>query len=251
MQKAIDSYNDFSYWFPKVKNCGMNVPETYFMKLTGCDDLIRAFYMDNPEKDIRMVQEWVDSVLAPELRKEGLLGHIFVKNGRFSNKFDFRQCELYGVSDLARSIVNINYQALCCGAGGCDEIVVRKFVEYDRRNTPCIYGGLPLRNEFRVFYDFDSRSTMFVVNYWDYDYVYPSLYNATDRIVFDHERSRIELCYEEHKEEVNHLVSDAMKSVSGLEGQWSVDVLMDEKGDYWLIDMAVAQRSAYWDRRPQ
>ena len=27
-------------------------------------------------------------------------------------------------------------------------------------------------------------------------------------------------------------------------------VLLDEQGKFWLIDMAIAQRSAYWELRP-
>ena len=41
-----------------------------------------------------------------------------------------------------------------------------------------------------------------------------------------------------------------MKRVNGLNGQWSVDILMDESGTLWLIDMAIAQRSAYWELQP-
>lgn len=42
-----------------------------------------------------------------------------------------------------------------------------------------------------------------------------------------------------------------MRDVQGLTGQWSVDVLMDEREKFWLIDMAIAQRSAYWEQRPE
>ena len=30
-------------------------------------------------------------------------------------------------------------------------------------------------------------------------------------------------------------------------GRWSVDVLEDEKQHFWLIDMTLGCRSAYWD----
>ena len=46
------------------------------------------------------------------------------------------------------------------------------------------------------------------------------------------------------------MIANAMRDVQGLAGQWSVDVLMDERGAFWLIDMAIAQRSAYWEQRP-
>lgn len=68
--------------------------------------------------------------------------------------------------------------------------MVRKFIESSAGMTPCIYNGLPLRPEFRVFYDFDARKPIFTANYWDYDYVYPHLYHATDKIIFEHERGK-------------------------------------------------------------
>lgn len=143
------------------------------------------------------------------------------------------------------------YEAICCGAEGADEIVVRKFIESSVGMTPCIYNGLPLRPEFRVFYDFDARKPIFTANYWDYDYVYPHLYHATDKIIFEHERERLEGVYAHFKDAVQDKVADAMQNVQGLTGQWSVDVLMDEREKFWLIDMAIAQRSAYWEMRPE
>ena len=144
-----------------------------------------------------------------------------------------------------------NYEAMCCGAEGADEIVVRKFIESPHGTTPCIYNGLPLRSEFRVFYDFDTRKPIFTANYWDYDYVYPHLHDATDKIVFEHERERIEGAFKSEKDRVQAMVETAMKRVTGLAGQWSVDILMDEGDNLWLIDMAIAQRSAYWEKRPE
>ena len=55
----------------------------------------------------------------------------------------------------------------------------------------------------------------------------------------------------QHKDAVQAMVSNAMRDVQGLTGQWSVDVLLDEQGKFWLIDMAIAQRSAYWEQRPE
>ena len=41
-----------------------------------------------------------------------------------------------------------------------------------------------------------------------------------------------------------------MAGVEGLTGQWSVDIMLDDRLKPWLIDMAIAQRSAYWELRP-
>lgn len=62
--------------------------------------------------------------------------------------------------------------------------------------------------------------------------------------------SESEGAYKKHKDSVQAMVADAMQNVHGLTGQWSVDILMDEEDKFWLIDMAIAQRSAYWEMRP-
>ena len=251
--------NDFSFWYPKIKDCGIQTPLTFYTKLPSAEEepeyakrLYEAFYMEHPKEDEEVVKAYLEERVIPKLKEMGLTGHVFVKNGRFSNKFNANgTCNLYGLHELYRAIILINYEAICCGAEGADEIVVRKFIESSAGMTPCIYNGLPLRPEFRVFYDFDARKPIFTANYWDYDYVYPHLYHATDKIIFEHERERLEGVYAHFKDAVQDKVADAMQNVQGLTGQWSVDVLMDEREKFWLIDMAIAQRSAYWEMRPE
>ena len=109
---------------------------------------------------------------------------------------------------------------------------------------------MPLRSEFRVFYDFDLKKVLFTANYWDYDYVYGRLYDATDKIIFDHERERLESTFKEKKSMAEALVAEHMAKVEGLSGPWSVDLMMTEAGEMYLIDMAVAEQSAYWEFRP-
>lgn len=253
-----ENENDFSFWFPKIKDCGIPVPKTFYTKLPSHEEfpetakrLYEAFYMEKPDEDLAVIRSWIDSDIIPKLKEMGLVGHVFVKNARFSNKFNARgTCNLYGLRDLHRAIADINFQAMCCWADGIDEIVVRQFIECDTGMTPCIYNGLPLRSEFRVFYDFDERKPIFTANYWDFDYVYPHLHDATDRIIFKHERERLEDVFEGRKEEIQSMVAQAMESVEVLSGQWSVDIMLDDRMEPWLIDMAIAQRSAYWELRP-
>lgn len=49
---------------------------------------------------------------------------------------------------------------------------------------------------------------------------------------------------------VEELVAEHMARVEGLSGPWSVDLMMTEAGEMYLIDMAVAEQSAYWEFRP-
>ena len=135
------------------------------------------------------------------------------------------------------------------GYDGLDELIIRERIMYDSATTACIYHGLPLRPEYRVFYDFDLRAPIFIANYWDEDYVGGHLSDATDKVVFHKRAPYIKSEYEENKYMVLNMVAAAMDHVTGLSGPWSIDVM--QTGDrFYIIDMAVAEESAYWEFRP-
>ena len=241
-----ESWNFMSHWFPKVENCGIRVPKTIIIPVED-----KAFYehcyMEHVDADLEYFMAFVKERVMPKI-KDARLGLLFLKNSVFSNKFDARTCMPANAdyASIALAIIGINYGALMVESGGENEIVVRERIWTDSAEIPTIYNGLPLQPEFRVFYDFDTKKVLYSVNYWDFDYVYPHLYDATDKIVFESQKEKLERVYAEKHEEVERLVADHMENVNGLIGQWSVDILLDCEGTYWLIDMAVAQRSAYW-----
>ena len=253
-----EEMNRFSYWWEKVKDCGMRVPRTVVIKTP--EELREHFWMDNPKVDYAKIDEWVNSTVIPTLQESELYGSLlFVKNSLFSDKFNARNCfPSLDPGALTSAICNIQYDAamiMMAGPSGEDEFVFRSRIGHDPRTTPCIYDGLPLRPEFRVFYDFDTKEVIFTAEYWNYDYCYSHLYDRTDRIVFDSMKDELHKKFEEHRPYVEELVSEHMKNVQGLEGPWSVDVMLAEEtcGNpdmYYLIDMAVAERSSYWEQRP-
>lgn len=230
--------NNFSQWFPQVENCGIRVPKSMFFNVPA--EIQRLFYMDE-DGAVEKIDAWLHENVVPKMagaRK------YFLKNGAFSNKFDFKHC-ITGKLMLLADIIEINYTSLMYETGGIDEIVLREVIPTDERITPCIYNGMPLRNEFRVFYDFDKREMLYSVNYWDYDYCRPHLKARADAIIFDAMRTEMEAVYRAKHVEVESLVAESMRDVD-MQGRWSIDVLLDELGVYWLIDMAVAEKSAYW-----
>lgn len=238
--------NNFSYWFHKVKNCGIKVPESVVIEVP--EMVQRSFWCYDsglPEKEWnKNIDDFLEKNVIKIFDKHPIL---FCKNATFSNKFSFKNC-ISRKDNIKNNIMEINYAALLLGAGGLEEIVLREVIPCDKFKTPCIYEGMPLQSEFRVFYDFDSKKILYIENYWNYEYCIKSMHNATDKIIFEHERVRLERDYEKYKGEVLKLVSEKMKEVE-LIGNWSVDILLDEKGDFWLIDMAIAENSAYWDKR--
>lgn len=249
-----DSMNAFPFWFDKIRNIdepGLRIPRSVCISVPA--DIRRAFYMESPE-DWRAIEGFVEDVLRPAINKEKL-GLVFLKNGGYSHKFDARSACLPLMSDLSHAVMTIMYEAMLrCGFqyDGTECVVARERITHDPSKTPCIYNGLPFRTEYRVFYDFDKKMPVFTVDYWDKDYVYKNLHDMTDRIVYDAwYDAHIRPEYEKNEKKVTDLVSRAMAKVQGLEGPWSVDVMQDEAGNFWLIDMAVAEMSAYWERRPK
>lgn len=232
--------NNFSNWFQHVENCGIAVPKSQVFEVPL--SVQRSFYMENEAVDYANIAAWLESTVVPHMT-----GHpqFFIKNGAFSNKFNFKHC-LTNKYRLVNDVIEINWASLMFDTGGIDELVLREVIQTDERITPCIYNGMPLRSEFRVFYDYDKREVLYSVNYWDYEYCRPHLRSRTDQIVFDAMRDVLCDRFVQNREVVEALVAKAMEGVS-MVGRWSVDILLDELGQYWLIDMAEAERSAYWD----
>lgn len=240
--RLFSDQNNFSYWFEKVKSCGIAVPNSIIIPVP--EEMLDCFYMERKD-DGRAIYDWVCKEVYPK-RPSSL---VFVKNGAFSNKFNFSDCAPPAdVFSLTSSIINIQYTSLCYETGGNTEIVLRERVGLnDEVGCYRIYNGMPLRPEFRVFYDFDLHRALYVINYWDWDYCYEAIAgDKTDGLVYEAAYPAIKAFYEEHKQEAMFLVDTHMKNVSGLSGIWSVD-LMWADGKYWLIDMAIGKRSAYYD----
>lgn len=243
-----DNPNNFSNWYyPLIKGCGneLNIPKTFVF--TVPDDVLDAMYDEDASKEYKTVYNWLLKNVMPELSKDMIGKRVFVKNGTFSGKFNslcFAWCK---PDSLARAFSRINYDALLYDAGGHSEFVIRELIHIDTTQHPCIYHGLPLVPEFRVFYDFDNHKSLYCVNYWDYDYCRPALYDKTDIVVFEHEKEYLNRLFNKYEKQIMNKVDMFMKTVK-MSGIWSVDIMYNQEQDeFWLIDMACGQESAYWD----
>lgn len=244
IEKMRADKNNFSYWYPKVKDCGIKQPKSVIIKVPT--EITKLFLEDTicKEENHQKFYEWVRNSVMPFTKDLSLF--VFIKNGTFSDKFggmDSCLCR-NDVHEITSHASMIMYNSAVLGAGGNTELIVRERITSDESITPTIYKGLPFRAEFRVFYDFTEGKIVKLCNYWDYDYVFPHLWSVTDKIVFREYYANIKDAYNEHKEKVYDLVEKHMKGVD-LEGVWSVDILYDDI-DFWLIDMAIAEKSAYW-----
>lgn len=242
--------NNFSFWFPKIENCGIPVPKSVIIQLP--DDIIQSLFLEREGDDDR-ITDFVRNTVLPAIPEDW--HPVFIKNGCFSNKFDFRYCCIQPtLHRLVTSIEQINMDALCMDTDGESELVIREFLtpyHYDDDELGIkmysIYNGMPLRPEIRVFYDFDRKKSLYAVNYWDWDYCHDRICerDCTDALAYEAAYPDLDRFCKQNCGKAMELLDKHLKDVD-LPGIWSVDLMWHE-GQFWLIDMAVGHKSAYFD----
>ena len=191
----------------------------------------------------------INEILKPTLDKMEPYKVYNIKNGCFSNKFDFKTC-LATKEDLAKQLWKINYQSSLFETGGYTELVVREYIPFEHKEVPTIYNGMPLREEVRVFYNLDEKKIEYIVDYWDYDYCYDNIHDITDKIIFNWFHNKTAGRPESHRLKLEQIKTticekiNTLKFDSKLSGIWSIDFMWHDNKLY-LIDMARGCRSAY------
>ena len=264
--------NSIGFWLPKmvapVASKGFfKIPKTTIIKVPlSLLQLTRINFGTLTPATIAIVDRFCH-----EAFKLNDNGDYFVKTGTYSSKFDFRNAHVVGekeVRELGEYLLFIHYQALCMshydlsgrnqpiiyGVSTTNEWCVREFIK-DTESRPTIYNGLPLRTEYRAFVDFDTRQVIGIHPYWDAKVMKDRFDNGSDagtpKMMHDAVTYRacedlLQAQYDAGKNKVTeHLQNIISSSDIPLTGQWSVDIMQNGE-DFWLIDMAQADLSAYY-----
>lgn len=263
--------NAMGYWFPELVSAVkagsiFKLPKTKILKVPlTMLQLTRLDYGSLNPTTLRIVDEFCYKAF--DLKEEN---EYFVKTGTYSSKFNFRNAHIVGakeVRELGEYLLFIQNQA-CMAAGPLsqpciygmsttNEWVVREYIK-DKENNPCIYKGMPLHTEYRVFVDFDTDEILGMTPYWRSDVMKQRLGNEKDAdsphnvhdytIFLAHEDTLIDQ-YEENKGKVMREMSKLIPDIN-LSGQWSIDI-MQNGTEFYIIDMALAQESALSDCVPE
>lgn len=234
--------NRLSFWFPKIKDCGIPVPETIILPINF--EQFQWLISDNYRKEDIAV---FSKQLQEQIKATGFSTNrpLFLKTGVFSNKFQFNtSCKLDRIENIGKQYLDIYYAAMLVGCELSAEVVLREFLPPEK-GTETIYSGMPLRTEFRAFYDFDRRSCLDVFNYWDTETMEAHL-RGNDVESFAKAKLRLESEFARYRQQVAEKVETCMKNVD-LTGTWSVD-LMKVSERFYLTDMARAENSYYYER---
>lgn len=255
MKYLRENKNNFSYWFPKlsvVNRHGIMVPKSYIVDVP--EDIYEAFFQER-KGDRCLIRQWTHKAVLPIIKKHFDGKEVFLKNGCYSGKFNFDKCchikAGASLEDIVTHLCELQMDSLLKETDGNLEMVLREWIQPEEGNKT-IYGGMPLRTEMRLFYDFSNHKPLYWVNYWNWDDCHDPICigwdgeRKEDADVYEEYYSYIDeelgLCYEKHWQ----TIVDALQQVSSMEGIWSVDFLF-EKEQVWLIDAAIGPRSHYWD----
>ena len=168
------------YWFPAlIDACSdqdfFKIPRTRVAKVPlPMLQLTRQDYAMLTPTTLKIVNDWAYQAFQLDKSKE-----YFIKTGTYSSKFDFRNAYVHSakeVKELGEYLLYIHHQALQMASPLChpciygvsttNEWVVREFIP-DKENNPCIYKGLPLHTEYRVFVDCDTDKIIGISPYWE------------------------------------------------------------------------------------
>lgn len=245
---------NFSNWFYHIEDFG------YFKCANVIANQIFTWEETEAFRHTDMFDEvdWnkLNKILKPTLDKMDKYRIYNIKNGCFSNKFDFKTCNATK-DNLAKQLWKINYRSSELETGGYTELVVRENIPYISSVTPTIYNGMPMREELRVFYNMDTKNIEYIEDYWKYNYCEPYISSMTDKIIFNWFHNKLKTRKVQHRErlqELKDIIYDnihTLKFDGELKGIWSIDFMyVDDASSYsglWLIDMARGFRSAYWN----
>lgn len=270
---------NFSYWYPRINECQFKNPETAIIPLEF--DFFKNIAVLT-EEEIKSVENKYQTLFMSELKNQGFNTNreLFIRTGKFSGKYDFNECcYVRNADNLAKQFINICEQAFLIKADFASELVVREFV-HSSNVLPTIYNGMPLRTEYRIFYDFDKKKIIDVFNYWGTSEMQKGIpaaiknrvfYNTTlqqARNGFD-EETLIQVEYEidsdlETMYKYRHIIQkncedNAINLITNfhnriqpnnLSGMWSIDFMMVDD-EFYLIDMAPGHQSFYFEELPK
>lgn len=265
LYKILDNnMNQMGYWLPKVAEISpFKIPDTKILKVPlSLLQLGRVFeYSELTPTTFKIINEYCKKVFELDLN-----GTYFIKNGVFSSKFDFRNAKVttpQEVAELGQYLFYIHQQACqmasllnnksIYGCGTTNEWIVREYIGSPVKET--IYMGLPLNTEYRIFVDFDKKIILSDNQYWNKEVMNKRFeenrndHDVHDAVTYNMASERLEKTYNENIDKVKEMMQELLNNNIEMTGQWSVDIMQVEN-DFYLIDMALAENSFYYNSVP-
>lgn len=232
LDMAKNNPSCLSFWYPIISTLpGINTPKTKLFPIHFKDQL--TLIDQEPTKESLQVIEQMK-----EFSKE--LGYpVFMKNSLFSGKHSWKNTCF--VSSPDQFLPHLRHLTDFAYAVGCEESlywIVREIIPTKAPFTA--FNEMPVTKERRYFVK--DGKVVFHHPYWIPSSIQdPSIENWAEEL---------EKLNHESPEEIKELVSLSETVAKALPGFWSVDFLQDVNGKWYLIDMALGNKSFCWRDYP-
>jgi len=226
--------NSLAYWFPRIEAAGLRVPRTEI----ATTDADLSYLLDGKEP-----KGWASFMAEMEGAGARIGYPAFLRTGHGSGKHAWRRtCYVPFADELADHVV-----ALVEWSHVVDMIGLPTSVWAVRELIPTVplfrcegYGGFPVTREFRMFVRDDYVAH--TQPYWPPDAVEEGRPDDPDWRAKLMEASML-TDYEWYQ--LEGWAMRACEAVGG--GYWSVDLMQDATGAWWLTDMADGDCSYRWE----
>lgn len=229
--------NDMAYWFPPIWAEGLPVPETRIVET----DVDLAYLLDGvkPEGYDDFIGELGDHV-----QEVGGGGPVFLRTGHTSGKHNWlNTCWLQRAGDLQLHVAMLVEESLSVDVVGLPlgTWAVRAPISTKPAFRCDGYRGFPVVREFRAFVG--AEGVYHLQPYWPADAVEQGRPDRPDWRERLRAISRLFPAERQHLVELAEHARGSVEAHHGDHGEWSVDLLQDRDGLWWLTDMADAERS--------
>lgn len=233
MDKINNNPSSLLYWYPIVSQIAqIKTPKTHIFPMHFNDQLKMLDSLEiSPEAQVTISQ--MKDVLSQEGKP------MFLKNSMFSGKHDWaKTCLVSEPEHLENHLKSITDFAYCVGCEESLHWVLRELIP----TTPAFYAfnKMPVTKERRYF--ISEGKVVFHHPYW-----LPESINNSSVEDF---MPLLDKLNHESDEEIHMLKGLSEKVAHKLPGDWSVDWLQSESGEWYLIDMAETKKSFKWQEYP-
>lgn len=234
MSASEPDRNDLAFWFPKIEAAGIKVPRTHIV--TAECDLTSLLDGETPEG-------WARFIVALTNAARDIGYPCFLRTGHGSGKHDWdRTCNVRHFNDLAHHVAALVEWSHVVDMMGLphETWAVREMIPTRPLFVCSAFGNFPVTREFRLFVR--DGEVVHTQPYWPPDAVaegHPDVDDWAARLARAARATTVEYA------QLIWMALAASEAVGG--GYWSVDLLEDRDGEWWLTDMAEGERSFRWN----
>lgn len=233
LDEETEAKNNMTFWYPILQKIKMRVPKTTIV-YSGDVELGYLTDGEKPEGFKKFLKRMNDAL------KDFTLP-VFLRTGMLSDKHSWnRTCFLKDKKDLVRHITNLVETSYIANIAGFpfsyDFWVIREMLETEPifNSFP---GSMPITKEFRFF--INNGKVQCYHPYWPEE--------AFRNTLTEEQKKKLKEIQTLTKDEEKELNMMAAYIARFFKNYWSVDFLKGIDGKYWVIDMAVGERSYHFD----